>query len=122
MADVAWIEQVGARAFAALARRAQDPTLAELYRYFHAEEQRHANAEIALMRRWGLLDGDEPTEPHISIRLAMDWLDRFADSLPLPVLGSAIHMLTVALDGALLQFLRLDERRGGRASGSKCRS
>src|SRR3546814_3888601 len=53
MADVAWIEQVGARAFAALARRAQDPTLAELYRYFHAEEQRHANAEIALMRQIG---------------------------------------------------------------------
>jgi hypothetical protein len=105
MADVAWIEQVGARAFAALARRAQDPTLAELYRYFHAEEQRHANAEIALMRRWGMLEGDEPPEPHISIRLAMDWLDRFADSLPLPVLGSAIPMLEVALDGALLKFL-----------------
>jgi hypothetical protein len=105
MADVAWIEQVGARAFAALARKAEDPVLSELYRYFHAEEQRHANAELALMRRWGMLDGEEPPEPHISIRLAMDWLDRYADSLPLPVLGSAIPMLEVALDGALLKFL-----------------
>src|SRR3546814_19813590 len=78
MADVAWIEQVGARAFAALARRAQEPTLAELYRYFHAEEQRHANAEIALMRRWGMLDGDEPPKPQIRSRLEMDWLDRFS--------------------------------------------
>jgi hypothetical protein len=105
MADVTWIEQVGARAFAALARKAEDPVLADLYRYFHAEEQRHANAELALMRRWGMLEGDEPPEPDISIRLAMDWLDRYADSLPLAVLGSAIPMLEVALDGALLKFL-----------------
>lgn len=105
MADVAWIEQVGARAFAALARKADDPVLADLYRYFHAEEQRHANAELALMRRWDMLDGDGPPEPDISIRLAMDWLDRYADSLPLAVLGSAIPMLEVALDGALLRFL-----------------
>src|SRR3546814_9525718 len=68
----------------------------------HAEEQRHANAEIALMRRWGMLDGDEPPEPHISIRLAMDWLDRFADSLPLPV--------------------RSEERRVGKECVSTCRS
>jgi len=105
MADVAWIEQVGARAFAALARKADDPVLADLYRYFHAEEQRHANAELALMRRWDMLDGDGPPEPDISIRLAMDWLDRYADSLPLAVLGAAIPMLEVALDGALLKFL-----------------
>jgi len=105
MADVAWIEQVGARAFAALARKAQDPVLAEVYRYFHAEEQRHANAELALLRRWEMLDGDATPEPDISIRLAMDWLDRYADSLPLAVLGSAIPMLEVALDGALLKFL-----------------
>lgn len=105
MADVAWIEQVGARAFSALARQASDPVLSDLYRYFHAEEQRHANAELALMRRWNMIDGGQPPEPDISIRLAMDWLDRFADSLPLAVLGSAIPMLEVALDGALLKFL-----------------
>lgn len=105
MADVAWIEQLGARAFAALARKAEDPVLAEIYRYFHAEEQRHANVELALMRRWGMLDGDAPPTPHVSVHLAMDWLDRWADSLPLPVLASAIPMLEVALDGALLKFL-----------------
>src|SRR3546814_893163 len=89
MADVAWIEQVGARAFAALARRAQDPTLAELYRSFHAEEQRHAHAEIALMRRRGMLDGDEPPEPPIRIRPALAWPARFPDSLPRPGLDPA---------------------------------
>ena len=59
MADLCWIENIGARGFAALAKKAPDPTLAEIYRYFHAEEQRHANAELALMKRWGMLDDGE---------------------------------------------------------------
>ncbi|EUA33322.1 hypothetical protein I553_7732 [Mycobacterium xenopi 4042] len=53
MADLCWIENIGARGFAALAKKAPTPTVAEIYRYFHAEEQRHANAELALMKRWG---------------------------------------------------------------------
>src|SRR5271166_5799317 len=70
MADLCWIENVGARGFAAMAKKAPDPTLAEIYRYFHAEEQRHANAELALMKRWGLLDDGELPEPNVNIRLA----------------------------------------------------
>ncbi len=108
MADLVWIEQVGARGFAALARQAPDPVLAEIYRWFHAEEQRHANAELALMRRWGMLDGDEVPEPNKNIRLVIRWLDRFGDGLPMGVLGSVIPLLEVALDGALIKFL-LDE-------------
>lgn len=34
---------MGARGFAALANKAPNLTLAEIYRYFHAEEQRQAN-------------------------------------------------------------------------------
>ncbi|MGZ8177346.1 ferritin-like domain-containing protein [Williamsia sp. SKLECPSW1] len=105
MADLVWIENVGARGFAALAKKAPDPTLAEIYRYFHAEEQKHANAELALMRRWGMLDDDEVPEPNINIRLAIEWLDRYSDSVSLSVLGTVIPMLEVALDGALLKFL-----------------
>jgi hypothetical protein len=56
MADLCWIENIGARGFSALAKKAPNATLAEIYRYFHAEEQRHANAELALMKRWGMLD------------------------------------------------------------------
>ena len=59
MADLCWIENIGARGFAALAKKAPTPTIAEIYRYFHAEEQRHANAELALMKRWGMLDDGE---------------------------------------------------------------
>ena len=108
MADLCWIENIGARGFAALAKKAPTPTIAEIYRYFHAEEQRHANAELALMKRWGMLDDGEMPEPNVNIRLAMDWLDRYADDMSLSVLGTVIPMLEVALDGALLKFL-LDE-------------
>lgn len=105
MADLCWIENIGARGFAALAKKAPTPAIAEIYRYFHAEEQRHANAELALMKRWGMLDDDEMPEPNVNIRLAMDWLDSYADKMSLSVLGTVIPMLEVALDGALLKFL-----------------
>ncbi|AFM15929.1 hypothetical protein Mycch_1121 [Mycolicibacterium chubuense NBB4] len=105
MADLCWIENIGARGFAALAKKAPTPTIAEIYRYFHAEEQRHANAELALMKRWGMLDDGEMPEPNVNIRLAMDWLDRYADGMSLSILGTVIPMLEVALDGALLKFL-----------------
>jgi len=108
MADLCWIENIGARGFAAMAKKAPTPTLAEIYRYFHAEEQRHANAELALMKRWGMLDDGELPEPNVNIRLAMDWLDTYADDMSLSILGTVIPMLEVALDGALLKFL-LDE-------------
>ncbi len=113
MADLCWIENIGARGFAALAKKAPTPTIAEIYRYFHAEEQRHANAELALMKRWGMLeDSDNPEmpEPNVNIRLAMDWLDRYADDMSLSVLGTVIPMLEVALDGALLKMPDIDRR------------
>ncbi|MGI8679960.1 MAG: ferritin-like domain-containing protein [Jatrophihabitans sp.] len=108
MADLCWIENVGARGFAAMAKKAPSDTIAEIYRYFHAEEQRHANAELALLKRWDMIDEGEIPEPSVNIRLAIEWLDRYADDMPLSVLGTVIPMLEVALDGALLKFL-LDE-------------
>ncbi len=105
MADLVWIENVGARGFAAMAKQTDDPTLKQIYTYFHAEEQRHANAELALMKRWGMLEGDDLPEPNVNIRLAIEWLDTHADRMPLSVLGTVIPMLEVALDGALLKFL-----------------
>jgi hypothetical protein len=105
MADLTWIENIGARGFSALATKAPTDTIAEIYRYFHAEEQRHANAELALMKRWGMLADGEVPEPNVNIRLAIEWLDRYSDDMPLSVLGTVIPMLEVALDGALLKFL-----------------
>ncbi|MCG8610077.1 MAG: ferritin-like domain-containing protein, partial [Pseudomonadales bacterium] len=86
-------------------KKAPTDTLRELYSYFHAEEQRHANAEMALMRRWGMLDGDEIPEPNINLRLVIEWLDRYSDEMPYYVLGTVVPMLEVALDGALCKFL-----------------
>lgn len=105
MADLMWIEHVGARGFAAMAKKAPTETLRQIYRYFHAEEQRHANAEMALMKRWGMLDGDDIPEPNVNLRLVIEWLDRYADDMPYYVLGTVIPMLEVALDGALCKFL-----------------
>lgn len=106
MADLMWIEHVGARGFAAMAKKAPTEELAEIYRYFHAEEQKHANAEMALMKRWGMLDDDDKLpEPNINIRLVVEWLDTYADEMPLSVLGSVIPMLEITLDGALCKFL-----------------
>ncbi|AHH16009.1 hypothetical protein NONO_c12020 [Nocardia nova SH22a] len=108
MADLVWIEHVGARGFAALTRKAPPGALREIYRYFHAEEQKHANAELALMRRWGMLPEDGMPVPNNNIRLVIEWLDRYGDDLSLPVLGTVIPSLETALDGALVKFL-LDE-------------
>jgi hypothetical protein len=106
MADLMWIEHVGARGFAAMARNAPDETLREIYTYFHAEEQRHANAEMALMRRWGMLEpGAGLPEPSKNLRLVIEWLDTYADKMPFYVLGAVIPMLEIALDGALCKFL-----------------
>jgi hypothetical protein len=109
MADVVWVEQMGACGFKALELKVDDPALKEIYRYFQAEEQRHANAELALMHRWGMLDeGGQIPEPNINIRIVMNWLDRNVEKMSLSMLGTLIPMLEVALDGALLKFL-LDE-------------
>ncbi len=105
MAHLCWIENIGARGFAPPGQKNPDPTIAEIYRYFHAEEQRHANAELALMKRWGMLDEGELPKPNVNIRLAIEWLDTYSDGMPLSVLGTVIPMLEVALDGALLKFL-----------------
>jgi len=110
MADLVWIENVGARAFAALATKAPNDTIGELYRYFHAEEQRHANAELALMKRWGMLEDGAVPEPNTQVRMAIVMLDRYADGMPLTGLAALIPMLECALDGALVKFL-LEEVR-----------
>lgn len=104
MADLMWIEHVGARAFSAMSKKAPTETLREMYAIFHAEEQRHANAEIALMKRWGMLEGDIP-KPNKNLRLIIEWLDTYADDMPFYILGAVIPMLEVALDGALCTFL-----------------
>src|SRR5258707_13059359 len=77
MADLCWIENIRARGFAAPAKKAPTPTIAESYRYFHAEEQRHANAELALMKRGGRRENAEVPEANVNIRLASYWLSRW---------------------------------------------
>lgn len=109
MADLVWIEHLGVRGFAALATKAPTPTLRTIYQYFQAEELKHANAELALMKRWGMLDEDGSVpKPNINVRMAIKLLDAHGDDLPLPGLCALIALLECGLDGALVKFL-LDE-------------
>lgn len=105
MADLMWVEHIGARAFAGMAINAPDPTLREIYSYFHAEEQKHANAELALMKRWGLLTESEVPLPTLQFAYALDMMDKSADRMPFETMATSIPMLECALDGALLKFL-----------------
>ena len=105
MADLVWIEHIGARGFAALAVKAPTETIREIYQHFHAEEQKHANAELALMRRWGMLQGDRIPQPNTQVKLAIKVLDSYGDNIPLSALAALIPLLEVALDGALVKFL-----------------
>ncbi|MGH3953604.1 MAG: ferritin-like domain-containing protein [Mycobacterium sp.] len=105
IADLMWIENVGARGFAALAKKAPTPTLKSIYEHFHAEEQQHANAELALMRRWGMLENDEIPSPSVNVQLVINFLDKYSDGMSLSFLGTVIPMLEVALDGALIKFI-----------------
>lgn len=105
MTDLMWIENVGARGFAALAKKAPTPALKSIYEHFHAEEQKHANAELALMRRWGMLDNDEIPAPNVNVQLVINWLDKYSDGMSISALGTVIPMLEVALDGALIKFI-----------------
>lgn len=105
MCDLVWIEHVGARGFAALAQQAPDPQLAAIYRHFEREEEQHARAELALMRRWGMVAPGEIPVANTNIRLTMQWLDQHADQLDFAMLTCVIAMLEVALDGALVKLL-----------------
>ena len=108
MTDLVWIEHVGARGFAALAKQARDPRLRTIYEHFEREEERHARAELELMRRWGMVEKGEIPIANINVRLVIQWLDRYADTVDFATLTCVIAMLEVALDGALVRFL-LDE-------------
>ncbi|SID94869.1 hypothetical protein [Mycobacteroides abscessus] len=109
MSDLVWIEHIGGRMMGTLGITAPNDTLREIYSYFHAEEQRHANAEIALMRRWGMLAEGEipPQSGDIKALLqALRGFDNLGDRrLPFVYMATVIPFFEVGLDGAVLKFL-----------------
>ena len=80
----------GSRTSGALGSRrdqegAPSTNLKQIYQYFHAEEQRQCQRRTALMRAMGKLfeAGDEMPLPNNNIRLVIEWLDRWFDSMPI---------------------------------------
>lgn len=105
MADLVWIERLGSMVFAAMAGQARDQTLAAILRSFAADEQRHADAELGLMVRWGMLPAGGTPELNPNARRALRFLEKHAHEVPLSVFAAVLPMFEIALDGALLQFL-----------------
>jgi len=105
LTDVVWVEYVAEPIFEAMAKNTDDPLLAEIYGHFGADERRHAEAEMQIMRRWGLLDTGEMPAPNVNIRQLHRELSVHSASLHPTILAAIIPMLELLLDGALVRFL-----------------
>ena len=105
LSDVVWVEYVAEPIFTAMADNVTDPDLQAIYRSFSADERRHADAELELMVRWGLLRRGEMPSPNVNIRTLHRQLSKHSAAIHPSVLVAVIPMLELLLDGALIRFL-----------------
>src|SRR5262245_39284736 len=105
MGDLMWIESVAAIVFDAMSRQTKEPELAGIFTSFSADEQRHADAELMLMRRWGMVGKNEVPAPNINARNLMAALERAADRVHPAVYSAIIPFTELVLDGALVKHL-----------------
>jgi hypothetical protein len=105
MADLHWIEAIAAIAFRAMARREPDPTLAAIFASFALDEQRHSDAELLLMRRWGIVRRGESVPLNKNARNLLVALERGADHVHPAIFSAIIPFTELVLDGALVKHL-----------------
>ena len=105
LTDVVWVEYVAEPIFEAMASNTEDADLHAIYRSFGGDERRHADAEMAIMRRWDLLKPGEMPSPNVNIRHLHRELSRHSGALHPTILAAIIPMLELLLDGALIRFL-----------------
>ncbi len=105
MADLHWIEGIAARVFAAMAARETDAALAAVYATFSADEQRHADAELLLMHRWGLTPRGARPPINPNAQNLHRALDRGADRVHPAIFAAIIPFTELVLDGALVKHL-----------------
>jgi hypothetical protein len=105
MADLYWIERVAATVFGAMARRETDPIRRAIFESFAADEQRHADAELALMVRWGIMGRRQKPRPNPSVAKLLRTLERDAHRIHPSVFSAVIPMTELVLDGALVKYL-----------------
>lgn len=105
MGDLYWIESVAAVVFAAMAARERDPIRREIFASFAADEQRHADAQLALMVRWGIVGRRQRPQPNASVAKLYDVLEHHAERIHPSVFSAIIPMTELVLDGALVKHL-----------------
>jgi hypothetical protein len=110
MADLHWIEAIAAIAFRAMARQADEPAMKGIFASFSIDEQRHADAELLLMRRWGIVKKGETAPLNKNARNLMAALERGADKVHPSVYSAIIPFTELVLDGALVKHLDAEVR------------
>jgi hypothetical protein len=99
------LEVQGARSFELTAERIDDPVAKQIYRWFGADERRHAAAEIKLAARYGVPEDDLPRP--------LDWALRSLEAnFDPPTTGvyelssASIILFELALDTVLIPALK----------------
>src|SRR5690349_16344971 len=81
MVDLYWIESAAAIVFRAMSEATPEQPLRDIYATFAVDEQRHADAELGLMRRWGIVAANEVPAPNTNARNLLTTIDRVAHRL-----------------------------------------
>lgn len=105
MADLYWIESIAAPVFGFMRDATAEPALAAIFDSFAGDEQRHADAELLLMRRWGIAGRREIPAPNPSVRNLMRALERIGHRVHPAVYSAIIPYTELVLDGALVKHL-----------------
>ena len=105
MQDLYWIESTAAIVFNAMADQTKEPRLHDIFTSFAVDEQRHADAELLLMRRWGIVAKNEVPAPNSNTRNLITSLERVAHRVHPAVYSAIIPFTELVLDGALVKHL-----------------
>ncbi len=105
MADLYWIESIAAQVFARMRDATEEPALAAIFDSFSVDEQRHADAELMLMRRWGIAGRREVPAPNPNARNLLSAIERAGDRVHPAVYSAIIPFTELVLDGALVKHL-----------------
>lgn len=100
--ELVWVEQAGLTLFRNLAAVADDQNLKVIFESCAADEERHAQAQAALLRRWGGLSGAMPRRglrPHLMISA----MEKLGPRIDPTVYATIITLVEVVLDGALVK-------------------
>jgi hypothetical protein len=105
MIDLYWIESIAAIAFDAMKDNTEDAKLRGIFSTFAADEQRHADAELMLMRRWRIARKNEIPAPNPNARNLLCALERSAGRVHPAIFSAIIPFTELVLDGALVKHL-----------------